>query len=92
MANEGSDRPGRNDPCHCGSGRKYKRCCLEEDERKLSAARAEAIEAAASETSDASEERAPKRPPKPQTQQPWKNATSKGFAPANRMPRKVGGS
>jgi len=22
------DRPGRNDPCHCGSGKKYKRCCL----------------------------------------------------------------
>jgi uncharacterized protein len=22
-----SDRPGRNDPCPCGSGRKYKRCC-----------------------------------------------------------------
>jgi hypothetical protein len=21
-------RPGRNDPCHCGSGKKYKRCCL----------------------------------------------------------------
>ncbi len=21
-------RPGRNDPCPCGSGRKYKRCCL----------------------------------------------------------------
>jgi hypothetical protein len=20
--------PGRNDPCHCGSGQKYKRCCL----------------------------------------------------------------
>ncbi|WP_407947174.1 SEC-C metal-binding domain-containing protein [Paraburkholderia sacchari] len=19
---------GRNDPCHCGSGRKYKKCCL----------------------------------------------------------------
>ena len=19
---------GRNDPCHCGSGKKYKRCCL----------------------------------------------------------------
>jgi len=19
--------PGRNDPCHCGSGKKYKRCC-----------------------------------------------------------------
>jgi uncharacterized protein len=23
----GSPRPGRNDPCPCGSGRKYKRCC-----------------------------------------------------------------
>jgi uncharacterized protein len=22
-----SDRPGRNEPCSCGSGRKYKRCC-----------------------------------------------------------------
>jgi hypothetical protein len=20
--------PGRNDSCHCGSGRKYKKCCL----------------------------------------------------------------
>ncbi|ACG75191.1 SEC-C motif domain protein [Anaeromyxobacter sp. K] len=26
-------RPGRNDPCRCGSGRKYKRCHLAEDER-----------------------------------------------------------
>jgi SEC-C motif len=24
-------QPGRSDPCHCGSGRKYKRCCLEAD-------------------------------------------------------------
>ncbi len=23
---------GRNDPCHCGSGKKYKHCCLEKDE------------------------------------------------------------
>ncbi|WP_052475885.1 SEC-C metal-binding domain-containing protein [Cohnella kolymensis] len=23
---------GRNDPCHCGSGNKYKRCCLQKDE------------------------------------------------------------
>ena len=22
------DKPGRNDPCPCGSGKKYKRCCL----------------------------------------------------------------
>jgi len=26
-------RIGRNDPCHCGSGKKYKRCCLALDER-----------------------------------------------------------
>jgi SEC-C motif len=27
-----SSRPGRNDPCTCGSGKKYKRCCLAKDE------------------------------------------------------------
>jgi len=25
---EGTLKPGRNDPCPCGSGRKYKACCL----------------------------------------------------------------
>lgn len=29
---------GRNDDCWCGSGRKYKRCHLQEDEQKLRAA------------------------------------------------------
>jgi uncharacterized protein YecA (UPF0149 family) len=24
----GEHGPGRNDPCPCGSGRKYKKCCL----------------------------------------------------------------
>jgi uncharacterized protein YecA (UPF0149 family) len=24
--------PGRNDPCPCGSGLKYKKCCLSKDE------------------------------------------------------------
>ncbi len=31
--------PGRNDPCHCGSGRKYKKCCLRSDEEALREAR-----------------------------------------------------
>ena len=31
---------GRNDPCPCGSGKKYKRCCRERDEAALLAARA----------------------------------------------------
>lgn len=28
MAPGGFKEPGRNDPCICGSGRKYKKCCL----------------------------------------------------------------
>ncbi len=27
-------KPSRNEPCHCGSGRKYKHCHLEEDRAK----------------------------------------------------------
>ena len=27
---ENSDKIGRNDPCPCGSGKKYKNCCLKE--------------------------------------------------------------
>jgi hypothetical protein len=27
-----AERPGRNDPCHCGSGKKYKKCCAAKDE------------------------------------------------------------
>jgi hypothetical protein len=26
-AGSGAENPGRNDPCGCGSGKKYKRCC-----------------------------------------------------------------
>ena len=29
-----SKKVGRNDPCPCGSGKKYKKCCLEKDERE----------------------------------------------------------
>lgn len=36
---------GRNDPCHCGSGAKYKKCCLAADDAR----RAEAAAQAASE-------------------------------------------
>ncbi|WP_274364191.1 tetratricopeptide repeat protein [Paenibacillus thermotolerans] len=25
--------PGRNEPCHCGSGKKYKKCCLDKDKQ-----------------------------------------------------------
>ena len=28
-------KPGPNAPCHCGSGKKYKKCCLQEANKKL---------------------------------------------------------
>ena len=28
-------RHGRNDPCHCGSGKKYKHCCHDKDQERL---------------------------------------------------------
>jgi hypothetical protein len=82
--------PGRNEPCHCGSGRKYKRCCLQKDQAQAVAARAKAAAEAAAQSPDA-EPSAPARA-KPQTHQPWKAKTSRGFVPRTRMPRKVGGS
>ncbi|HEY0548374.1 MAG TPA: SEC-C metal-binding domain-containing protein [Verrucomicrobiae bacterium] len=29
------ERIGRNEPCPCGSGKKYKRCCFEQDQQRL---------------------------------------------------------
>lgn len=46
------DKIGRNDPCKCGSGKKYKVCCLGEVE----AARARALQAAAAEAPGEPEE------------------------------------
>jgi len=31
----GHNQPGRNEPCHCGSHRRYKRCCQVRDEARL---------------------------------------------------------
>ncbi|MBE0514771.1 SEC-C metal-binding domain-containing protein [Sulfurimonas sp.] len=36
-ANNSFYNVGRNDPCPCGSGRKYKKCCLNKNERKSDA-------------------------------------------------------
>jgi hypothetical protein len=80
---------GRNDPCHCGSGRKYKQCCLDKDEARERAARAKAVEAAPA----ASTEAAPPPPPVPKhtTRQPWKRGATntRGFQRMS-APRKVG--
>ena len=88
-------RPGRNEPCHCGSGRKYKQCHLDKDEKAASAARAKAAAAAESPEPATEAEAAaakPKRAPKPESNQPWRATTNRGYIPRARTPRKVGGS
>ena len=42
-----SAQPGRNDLCPCGSGAKYKKCCLEKDEAARTAASTASAAAAA---------------------------------------------
>jgi hypothetical protein len=42
-----ADKPGRNDLCHCGSGKKYKKCHLEQDDAAATAASTAAAAAAA---------------------------------------------
>jgi len=83
---------GRNDPCHCGSGKKYKQCHLAADEaasreeRAKSAENAPAPEAAAAPAPSGGG-------PKHQTRQPWKKTATNthGFGKTS-LPRKVGGS
>jgi hypothetical protein len=91
--------PGRNDPCHCGSGKKYKNCHLDKDEAAARAARAKAAAAApaapaaAAETSGVASGAAPPRTKAPgPSSQPWKRsaANTRGFQRMS-TPRKVGG-
>jgi hypothetical protein len=91
MTAQTSARPGRNEPCHCGSGRKYKHCCLEKDDALAAAALAKAAADAAVQPAEGAPA-APTRAPKHQTDQPWKATNSRGFVPRSRTPRKVGGS
>ncbi|MGE0397067.1 MAG: SEC-C metal-binding domain-containing protein [Kofleriaceae bacterium] len=76
-----SERPGRNEPCHCGSGSKYKKCCLEKDEAARVAALATQAAAAAAAAPplppDARGARAKQEAPKPA-------AATRRMAPASR--------
>lgn len=56
---------GRNAPCHCGSGKKYKQCCLRKDEEAQRAALAAPIEPAAPVPRAATPLNVPKPPPDP---------------------------
>ena len=82
---------GRNDPCHCGSGRKYKQCCLAKDEAKEREARAKAA-AQAPATAEPETVKPQRHTPRHATEQPWKRTqNTRGFQ-RMRTPRKVGGS
>ena len=90
MSSPTTPRPGRNEPCYCGSGRKYKQCHLPTDEAEAAKARAAAAaEAGPAVAAEASA--APPAAPKHKTHQPWKAATSRGFVPRSTAPRKMGG-
>jgi hypothetical protein len=81
---------GRNDPCHCGSGKKYKQCHLVKDEEADRNARAKDV-APASEAPAEAQKSAPP-PAKHKTHQPWKGAqNTRGFGKLT-IPRRSGGS
>jgi hypothetical protein len=85
------ERPGRNEPCHCGSGKKYKHCCLAKDEETERAAR-EHEASAAPQAAPAGDEPSPRATPPPRpTSQPWKRA-AQSTRGARRVttPRKAG--
>jgi hypothetical protein len=87
-----SKRIGRNDPCPCGSGRKYKLCCLEKDEATERERRAkEESEAPLAPPEPLRPVEPPKATPKHGTRQPWKRnvLNTHGFHKVT-TPRKVG--
>jgi len=81
---------GRNDPCHCGSGKKYKQCCLGKDEEAARTARAKAAAEAPSPAADAVAPATPAEAQDPPALE--EDATNThGFGKTS-LPRKVGGS
>ena len=91
MAEAAAKHQGRNEPCHCGSGKKYKHCCLAKDEEADRASREQ--EASAAEPTAPPEDAPSQRtPPPPRTQaQPWKRTTRTAPGPRRvTTPRKAG--
>jgi hypothetical protein len=91
MAEEGTKRLGRNEPCHCGSGKKYKHCCLAKDEEAEWALLEEQAKAAQPPTPPEDEPPPRRTPPPRATGQPWRGAAG-GVRGARRVttPRKAG--
>jgi hypothetical protein len=91
MAETGTKRPGRNEPCHCGSGNKYKHCCLAKDEEAERAARAQQAVAAQPSAPPAGDPAPRATPPPRTTGQPWKRAAQNARGARKiTTPRKAG--
>jgi len=92
---------GRNDPCHCGSGKKYKKCCAAKDEAKeresLDKKWAEAAEKKKREDQQTAEGREGKAPIAPRSPEAPRFSTGglrkdRPFSGSQvRIPPKVGG-
>jgi len=92
---------GRNDPCRCGSGKKYKKCCLAKDEaaeRESSAKKwAQALEQKKAQDQQAAEQQPGKSSvaPHPHGTPPVLKGGQRKFAPMSgsqvRIPPKTGG-
>ncbi|MFH1176825.1 MAG: SEC-C metal-binding domain-containing protein [Acidobacteriota bacterium] len=90
MAETEISRPGRNEPCHCGSGRKYKHCCLGKDEETERASRSALVTEAAAPPAEQKDKPRPTLP-RVTDAQPWKRAArnTRGV-PKFTGPRKAG--
>ncbi|HVO32541.1 MAG TPA: SEC-C metal-binding domain-containing protein [Elusimicrobiota bacterium] len=90
---------GRNDPCHCGSGKKYKKCCQAKDQTKAHTELEErwdqAVKTLEKEKTDESKSEPKTGGPavqrKANTAQPHVQKHNTIAAPKFNMPRKAGG-
>ena len=70
---------GRNDQCPCGSGKKYKKCHMDEDEQKRHEESAKQEELRAAEAADEeTQEEAPQKKKAQKTQRPGQGANYRG--------------
>src|SRR6266511_2438537 len=70
-------RAGRNDPCPCGSGKKYKKCCLTQDQETEASRLAQSAPPPDSASPPHPPEAPPPQPPDPLSNQ--RNARWKEF-------------
>ena len=98
MKTEGPANIGRNDPCHCGSGKKYKKCCAAKDEAlrrdALEIKWAEAVEKKKQEDHRAAQQQGSKASPAPRPARVpiISRSGPQKFQSFSRIPRKSGES